>query len=268
MLPFLESFLAWSGATAVPALLGLVLITVIGRWVNPKYLVAFAVGIFFWFFVDTIQGSANLDVGAGFGGGVEQTAMVLLFVTGVLAFFYLDKEAFSLDPRLASLSIAVPMLAALAVGIHGFGEGTAFGSTAALTSSTSLLGPNGAFGGLNPSLAYALHKALEPMIAGSLYAVYSNGRAEKPSVWLRNILALTTLFALPSIIGAATGYFINYDATYFFALGTGTSIYALIRMTKCLYRPEDTPGSQDSLKISLALVAGFILIYLAALLHS
>lgn len=75
MLDFGTSFLGWLAATAIPAFLGLLLITGAGKWVKGKYLAAFAIGIFMWFFVDTIGGSANLDVNAGFGGGIDQVAM-------------------------------------------------------------------------------------------------------------------------------------------------------------------------------------------------
>src|SRR5437016_10616072 len=84
MIGFTEGFLAWLASTAIPAFVGLLVIVWAGNVVKPKYLTAFALGIFLWFFVDTIQGSANLDVNAGFTGGVAQVAAVGLFIIGVL----------------------------------------------------------------------------------------------------------------------------------------------------------------------------------------
>ncbi len=265
MLGFGESFLGWLAATAIPAFLGLLIITSMGRWVKGRYLAAFAMGIFMWFFVDTIGGSANLDVNAGFTGGVDQVAIVALFVVGVLLFFSVDGGLFSRGSAVEDLSLTVPVLVAIAVGIHGFGEGTAFGFTAASTPSASLLD---AFGGLTAGVAYVLHKALEPMMIGACYVAYSNGRARNAIRHLADVLLLTLLFVVPSLIGATTGYFVSYGATYFFALGTGTSIYAALRLARPLFANMEgtTPG--DSVKIALPLVFGFLCIYLAALFHS
>ena len=265
MLGFADSFLGWLAATAIPAFIGLLLITGLGRWVKAKYLAAFALGIFMWFFVDTIGGSANLDVNAGFTGGIDQVAIVALFVVGVLLFFSISGDLFSLDPGVNNLSLTVPAIIAVAVGIHGFGEGTAFGFTAASTPSTSLLD---AFGGLTAGVAYALHKALEPMMIGACYVVYSNDRAKNSRRYLTDILLLTVLFVIPSLIGATTGYFIAYDATYLFALGTGTSIYAALRLARPLFANTGAATSREPFKIGVLLVLGSVCIYLAALFHS
>ena len=267
MLSFGESFGAWVLATAIPAFVGITIVTYVGKVVRPRYVAAFALGIFFWFFVDTIEGSSDLLVNFGFTGGIDQVAIVALFAIGVLSLFYIDSTLrggglFS-GQALGGAWPIVPILAALAVGIHGLGEGTAFGSTAALTSSTDLLD---AFGGTSAGVAYALHKMLEPMMVAALYVAYSQteGASKKQ---LRDIVILTLLFVLPSIVGAVTGYFINYDATYFFGLGTGTSIYAAFRLASQTFG-EKSPERVESLKVALALVAGFILIYFAALFHS
>jgi zinc transporter ZupT len=265
MLGFADSFLGWLAATAIPAFIGLLLITGLGRWVKGKYLASFAIGIFMWFFVDTIGGSANLDVNAGYGGGIDQVAIVALFVVGVLLFFSISTDLFSLGSAIDSMSLTAPALVAVAVGIHGFGEGTAFGFTAASTPSANLLD---AFGGLSAGVAYTLHKAFEPMMIGACYVVYSHDRARTARKYLTDILLLTVLFVIPSLIGATTGYFVSYDASYFFALGTGTSIYAAMRLARPLFADMDATTSGESVKVALVLVLGFLCIYLAALLHS
>ena len=98
MLPFAESFGAWFASTAIPAFIGLLVITGLARWVKARFLAAFALGIFFWFFVDTIGGSAFLYVNSGFSGGGPQLAMVLLFATGLVLFLAADKGIFSQAP--------------------------------------------------------------------------------------------------------------------------------------------------------------------------
>jgi zinc transporter ZupT len=167
MLDFATAFLAWTASTWIPAFVGLFVIVWAGHFVKSKYLAAFALGIFLWFFVDTIQGSALLDVNAGFMGGAGQVAAVLLFIIGVLSVFWIDRRRglFSSEAIVGTASVAIPLLAAAAIGIHGLGEGAAFGSTAYSTSSTSLLD---AFGGVSAGVAYLLHKGLEPMMAAAI----------------------------------------------------------------------------------------------------
>ena len=262
MLPFADSFVSWALATVVPAFVGLVLVTLLGRGVSQRYVAGFALGIFFWFFVDSIQGSSNLDVNSGFGGGPGQIAIFLLFAAGLVVFLWADKDVVSPESQDRPLRIVIPLLAAIAIGIHGFGEGSAFGSTAASTSSSSLLY---AFGGVSAGIAYALHKMLEPMMVGAIYLSYSRGTNSSGRP-LRDILVLTLLFALPSLLGAIAGYFVSFDATYGFGLGTGTSIYVALRLAgQASQRGEDT---RIGLKMALAILVGFTLIYVAALFHS
>jgi hypothetical protein len=276
MLGFAESFLAWTASTWIPALVGLLVIVLAGHFVKSKYLAAFALGIFLWFFVDTIQGSALLDVNAGFTGGAGQIAAVALFIIGVLTVFWIDKRRglFSPESIVRTVSVAIALLVAGAIGIHGLGEGAAFGATDYSTSSTSLLD---AFGGVSAGVAYLLHKGLEPMMAGACYCVYSDRTGSRISGRIRDVFFLSVVFVLPSLVGAPVGYFIMgpatgffawFGTTYFFALGTGTSIYAALRLSRPLFRSEELATSEDSIKIAVPIVLGFIAIYFAALFHS
>jgi len=265
VLPFTETFLTFVGSTVIPAIGGLVLVAVPGRWVGTRYVTAFAIGIFFWFFVDTIEGSAKLDVNAGFAGGAAQAAEVLLFLVGALLFFSADKAVFSQEPTMLGHGFVTPMLAALAIGIHGFGEGAAFGSLASLTSSTSLLD---AMGGLSAGVAYVFHKILEPMIIGALYVSYFDSSTKRMQGRMNEILFLTLLFVLPSAIGVAIGYFIPHDVTYSFALATGTSTYVAFRLSRQVFSDRTTSGRYESIKVSLALIIGVMIIYFASLFHS
>jgi zinc transporter ZupT len=265
MIVFAVGLLGWLAATAIPAFFGLLLIAGVGRRVKGGYLAAFALGIFMWFFVDTIGGSANLDVNAGFAGGIDQVAIVALFVVGAFLFFSVSGKLFSPDSTMARVTLTIPILVAIAVGIHGFGEGTAFGSTASSTPSTSFID---AFGGLNSGAAYVLHKALEPMMIGACYVVYSKDRGRNSRMHLADIVLLTILFVVPSLIGATTGYYVSYDSSYFFALGTGTSIYAALRLVRPLFLNMEASTSNESVKVALSLVSGFLCIYFASLFHS
>src|SRR5207245_5420403 len=91
-------------------------------------------------------------------GGAGQLAIVGLFAIGLLFSFSIDRNRNIFSPELAigKYGLAIPMLVAAALGVHGLGEGAAFGGTAALTTSTSLLDT---FGGVSGGVAYVLHKA-------------------------------------------------------------------------------------------------------------
>src|SRR5437660_11076797 len=276
MIEFAVGFIAWLASTWIPAFVGLLVIVWASQIVKSRYLTAFALGIFLWFFVDTIQGSALLDVNAGFTGGAAQVAAVGLFIVGVLSVFWIDRRRglFSSESTTATVSVAIPLLVAGAIGIHGLGEGAAFGATAYSTSSTSLLD---AFGGVSAGVPYLLHKGLETMMAGARYVVYSKRTGTSITSQLRDLLLLGIVFVLPSLVGAPVGYFImgpakgffaGFDTTYFFALGTGTSFYAALRLAKPLFSSGESVSSEDSISMLVPIVLGFIAIYFAALFHS
>jgi len=267
MIGFAESFLSWVAATLIPGFVGLLVLTWASKLVAARYLAAFAFGIFLWFFVDTIGGSATLDVNSGFAGGTAQAGVVVLFVIGLLFVLWIDRNRniFSTDAAIGKYGLSIPVLVAIAVGIHGLGEGAAFGSTAYSTLSTSLLDT---FGGVSAGVAYVLHKGLEPMMIGACYSVYLAGQSRSTGRWLKDVFVLSLIFTIPSLLGAVTGYFINYDTTYFFALGTGTSIYAAVRLLAPLFKTSGVSSSRDSMRIGISLVLGFLAIYFAALFHS
>jgi hypothetical protein len=263
VLPFLPSFLSIVAAFVFPALVGLLIISGVARLANPKYLVAFALGLYFWYFSDTLGDAAYLDVNAGFGGGAVQVELVFLFVVGVLLVFSIDRETFRAGTS-SRLGFGIPLLVAFALGFHGFGEGAAFTATAATTPATGLLD---AFGGITAASAFILHKALEPMIIGAAYWIYAKDHAKNSAGYTKDILLLTLIFVLPGVIGAATDYYLLYDTTYFFAFGLGTSLYAVVRLAKPLFW-ESGGSSWESTKIAIAMILGFLCLYGAALLHS
>lgn len=267
MIGFVASFLPWVVATLLPAFAGLLVIQLAGDFLRARYLAAFALGIFLWFFVDTIGGAANLDANSGFSGGVGQAAVVALFVIGALVLFSVDRKRNIYSPELAigKYGLIIPVLVAVAVGIHGLGEGAAFGGTASLTKSTTLLD---AFGGISGGVAYVLHKTLEPMMIGACYCVYSKDHAKSASGQLRDLVLLSIIFVIPSLIGAASGYYLTYDSSYFFALGTGTSLYAATRLFGPLFSSAQIANSKESIKIALLFLLGLLAIYFAALFHS
>src|SRR5467141_360322 len=267
MIGFAESLLAWLALTLLPAFTGLLVITCTSRRVPVRYVVAFAFGILFWFFVDTISGSAVLDVNSSFGGGLAQVGVVVLFLVGVIFFFWVDRSRDLLSPQAAvgKYGLTIPLLVAIALGIHGLGEGAAYGATAYSTSSTSLLN---AFGGVSAGVAYVLHKVLEPMMIGACYSVYSKPESGTVGSWLRSVFLMSIVFVIPSLLGAATGYLLAYDTTYFFALGTGASIYVVFRLAGPLFIPSGAATSREPIKVAVSWTLGIMALYASALFHS
>jgi hypothetical protein len=267
MIGFAGSILTWLASTLLPAFAGLLVITWASRKIPVKYIVAFAFGILFWFFVDTISGSAVLDVNSGFRGGTAQIALVVLFLVGVIFLFWVDRKRDILAPQSAvgKYGMTIPVMVAIALGIHGLGEGAAYGATAFSTSSTSILD---AFGGLTAGVAYVLHKGLEPMMIGACYSFYCKPEGGSVGGWLRSTFLLSIVFVIPSLLGAATGYLLAYDTTYFFALGTGTAIYVVFRLAGPLFVPSGATTTREPIKVALSWILGIMAIYFAALFHS
>jgi zinc transporter ZupT len=164
---------------------------------------------------------------------------------------------------------AIPLLVAVAVGIHGFGEGAALSATAVTTPSTSLID---AFGGFTAGVAFVLHKALEPMMVGAAYWIYAKDHTKDMSGRMKDIVILTLAFTIPGIVGGASAYYVvqaypSVDFTYVFALGLGTSIYAAVRLARGMFESPRSSGT-DSTKMALMILLGFTCLYLAAQLHS
>lgn len=264
MLPFVDSFSAIVAALVLPSFVSLFIVAGLTKLAKPRYLAAFALGIYFWFFSDTVGGSAYLDVNAGFTGGLAQVALFALFAVGLLLVFSIDRDVFKPGEGDGAQSLTIPLLLAFAIGIHGFGEGAAFSSTAAATSSTNLLD---AFGGLSAAVAFLLHKALEPTIIGAAYWIYARDHAKNATWLIRDFLLLALVLAVPEIIGGATGYFLSYDTTYLYALGLGTSLYAPIRLAKPLFS-QDGASRSDSIRFAIFALLGFASLYIAALFHA
>lgn len=272
MIPFEVTLLSIVVGTFVPAYISLFGIKAVNPL--PRYLSAFAFGILFWSFSDTIGASSYLDVNSGFSGGIAHASLVALFALALFVFFALHRES----PRqvkegewsASSSSVAIPVLVALALSIHGFGEGVEVG---ALSSSTSSISMIDAFGGYGPAISYVLHKALEAILIGASYYAYSHSRKGEEegggTSASKDMALLGGIFAFPSVVGTALGYYFPFDVTYVFALAAGASIYVATRLAKPLFQATEGPTNKwDSLKMALLILFGFFSIYFAALFHS
>ncbi|OLE75976.1 hypothetical protein AUG19_03960 [archaeon 13_1_20CM_2_54_9] len=79
---------------------------------------------------------------------------------------------------------------------------------------------------------------------------------------------LSITFAIPSLVGAASGYYLTYDSSYFYALGTGTSLYVAQRLNGALFHPTEPASSKETVTIAVMSMLGLLAIYFAALFHS
>lgn len=265
MLPFGTSTVEFALVTFVSAFVGVSLMIGASGLVKARYLAAFALGVYLWFFTDTLGGANYLDALNGPVFSWNLVALLVLFTAGVLVFFAADGRLFSAGEEGKTYGMLVAAIAALAVGLHGFGEGADFGYTAGKTSIGTLLG---AFGGLQEGASWVLHKMMEPTVAAAVYVAFADPHARGPSEKLVDAATLAGVFVIPAVAGAAVGYYTSFDHTYFYALGLGASVFALTRVGKALYRPDGGGGRGLSAKVAVAATLGFLLIYLAALLHS
>jgi zinc transporter ZupT len=269
MLGFVETFGATVASFLVPSAVGLSIVWVAARYLRPRYLAAFGLGLYLWFFSDTIGDANLLGANEGFTGGVFHVALWVAFAAGLLFMLTADRDVFSPGGEGSRLGFGIPLLVALAVGIHGFGEGAAIGATAVSTPGGDLVA---AFGGVTAGAAFVLHKALEPMMVGVAYWIYARDHARDPGGRLRDMVILALVFTLPGIIGGGSAYYIvqafpDADFTYVFALGLGTSIYAALRLARPLF--DGPVGDRyEALRVGGMLMLGFTCLYLAALLHS
>ena len=264
MLPFGITDLEFSLVTLVSAFVGIALITGLSRWVSARLLAAFALGVYFWYFTDTLAGANYLDVNSGFSLSVGLVSLVLLFVVGLFVFFGVGGGIFSGESAGAT-GMFVALLAALALGIHGMAEGADFGFTASQTPSSTILD---AFGGLAPSVSWVLHKMLEPTAAAACYVALTGHGNKNASGRMFDALTLSVVFVTPAVVGSIAGYFTPINTTYLYALGLGTSVYALAWVGKALYAPVAGNQSWLSMKVAAAVLLGFLFIFISALLHS
>jgi len=265
VLPFGVTALEFSVVTFMAALVGILLVIEASRFTSTKFIAAFTFGVYLWYFTDTLGDANYLNVNQGLVLSGELVYLVALFAVGAIAFLAVDGRVFVVGEETARYGLMVALLAALALGLHGFGEGADFGYTAAQTPSNTLLD---AFGGLGPSASWVLHKMLEPTIAASCYVAFAGVGAKKPADKMIDALTLSTVFVLPAILGSIAGYYVTFDHTYVFALGLGASVYAVARVARQMFSSAGETISGLSLKMALAIVIGFICIFISALLHS
>lgn len=275
MIEFGVSFVEFVLATLPPIYVGMFLLIALSNvtHVDTRYLSAYALGLLFWFFFDTLNDAAQLDVNQGYSFNSGQISLVTLFIVGFLLFTLLGGMLSSkvgsppASKQENSFPFLLAILVALAMGCHGIGEGIEFGGLAAGTQASTVLD---AIGGITGGIAYVLHKLLEStiVIVAFITLARANGLPFRKQLWQTVIVGLA--FGIPSAVGEVAGYSVPIDSSWFYALGAGAAFFVVLQVIKPIFaanKDEEVTYSQW-LQISVAMILGFLLLYAAALFHS
>ena len=271
MIGFSVSFIEFAVATFTPIYGGMLSLIIIGdiTHVNTRYLSAYALGLLFWFFFDTMNDAVQLGVNNGYTIDFHQTGLVLFFVTGFFLLTLFGGRTTEREDtvRNDAFPILVGILVAFGMGIHSFGEGLEFGGLAAGTQAVSVLD---AIGGVGGGMSYFLHKLLESTIVTVVFLAAARAQNMSIRKQVRQAVVIGLIFGIPSVIGEAVAYYMPIDATYFFAMGAGAALSVALYVTRPIFRESGDKTTIYSrwVGISLSILLGFFLLYGAALFHS
>jgi len=270
MIEFGVAFIEFVLATFAPIYAGMFLLVVISAAtkIDIRYLSAYALGLLFWFFFDTLNDAVQLDVNQGYSFDLGHIGLVLLFSIGFLLFALLGGRLSSKyeDASSRNLPLILAILVAVGMGIHGVGEGIEFGGLAVGTQAMSILD---AIGGIGGGIAYVLHKLLESTIVIVVFIALArtSGLPFRKQLW--QTLTIGFVFGIPSMVGEVAGYSIPIDSTWFFAMGAGAAIFVVLEVIKPIFANRESEVSYlQWTRISVAMLLGFLLLYAAALFHS
>jgi hypothetical protein len=272
MIEFSVSFIEFILATFIPIYVGMVCATLLQTKLrfDIRYLSAFALGLMFWFFFDTLNDAVQLDVNEGFSFSGSHVALFVIFVFGFLVIalpstYYISRST-DVNPGYLAAFIGA-IIVAVGMGFHGVGEGLEFGGLSAGTEAATVLD---AIGGMSGGVSYVIHKFLEAIIVTAIFLGIWLSERSSPKGLFSKIAVLGFAFGLPSAIGEVIGYFAEVNAAYFFALGGGAALAVGLLIALPMFRSAEPPGLKYGqwLWTMVAVLLGFICLYGAALFHS
>jgi hypothetical protein len=273
MIEFSISLVEFILATFAPLYVGMVFITYLQMKfkLSVRYLSAFALGLMFWFFFDTLNDSVQLDVNEGFNFHASHIGLVSVFVFGflviaLLSTFLVSKKTNRIDAGVSAYFDAA-IVVAVGMGFHGIGEGVEFGGLSAGTQAFTILD---AIGGYSGGISYIIHKFLEATIVMIVYIGLTVGEHTSFRSKLSKITTLGLTFGLPSAFGEVIGYFVELNSAYFFALGAGAALSVTLLIVWPMFRTTEDGQLTYSqwTRLMLAALIGFLCLYGAALFHS
>jgi hypothetical protein len=272
MIPFVVSFVEFVLATFIPLYLGMLLAGAVRTaHIESRYLSAFALGLLFWFFLDTLNDAIQLGVNDGYDFNLQHSGLLLMFIVGFLAIalpagFGLTKRSHTIQSAKAGRFLTA-LLVAIGMGFHGIGEGVQFGGLAAGTTATTILD---AIGGVGGGVAYVLHKLLEASLVMIVFVALMEGERFSLRSEGKRIALLGLAFGIPSVLGDVVGYFVAVNSAYLFALGGGAALVVALLAV----RPIWGDGWRGDLtyvqyvKMVVMVLIGFLCLYGAAMFHS
>jgi uncharacterized membrane protein len=271
MIAFGVSFVEFLLATFVPIYFGIFFLVALSNAtrVETRYLSAYALGLLFWFFFDTLNDAAQLEVNQGYSLDFGHIGLVVLFIIGFLLFTLLGGRLSKInDPATKNpFSLLLAILVGVGMGCHGIAEGIEFGGLAAGTEASNVLD---AIGGIGGGIAYILHKLLESTIVIVVFIVLAraNGVSFRKQLWQTAIIGL--VFGIPSAVGEVAGYSVPIDSSWFYALGAGAALFVVLQVIRPIFaaNKESEITYSQWVRISVAMILGFFLLYAAALFHS
>ena len=270
MIEFSVSLIQFFAATFVPIYVGMFLLVVLSNitGINSRYLSAYALGLLFWFFFDTLNDAVQLDVNQGYAFDISQVGLVVLFIVGFLLFSLLGGRLGSKGGNVSTrnLPLLVAMVVGVGMGIHGVGEGIEFGGLAAGTQAVTILD---AIGGVGGGVAYVLHKLLESTIVIVVFITLARttGLPFRKQLWQTLMIGL--VFGIPSMVGEVAGYSVPINSSWFYAMGAGAALYVVLQVVMPIFANGESEVTYSQwIRISAAMILGFLLLYAAALFHS
>lgn len=274
MIDFGSSFTQFVLVTFISLYLGMLFVLMLRgtACVSVRSLSAFAFGLLFWFFLDTLNDAIQLDVNEGYSYGFHHAALLLLFIIGFLSLALLSGRGVSTkvgtkNASPSSYAHLLGILVALGMGFHGIGEGLEFGGTSAGTSAVTVLDAIGGYGG---GVAYVLHKFLEATIVMIVYVALTADEGLGLRKQLLRMVTLGLAFGLPSAVGDVFGYYVPVDSSYFYALGGGAALFVALLAVKPIFggNRQGEVTFSEWIRIVVALLLGFLALYFAASFHA
>ncbi|HXZ90964.1 MAG TPA: hypothetical protein VEG61_07870 [Candidatus Dormibacteraeota bacterium] len=269
MIGFGVSLVEFILATFAPIFVGMFLLVTLSNatHVDIRYLSAYALGLLFWFFFDTLGDAAQLDVNQGFSFDSGHIGLMALFIIGFLVFTLLGGALSSKDRKIGckDTSFLLAALVALGMGCHGVGEGIEFGGLSAGTQATNVLD---AIGGINGGVGYMLHKLLESTIVIVVFIALARANGLQFPEQMRQTAVISLVFGIPSVLGEVAGYLIPINSSWFYALGAGVSLFVVLQICQISAAKKEEVTYSQWVRISVAMILGFFLLYAAALFHS
>lgn len=226
----------------LPLLAGSALPGVLKGWVDSRrrILSAISAGILFSFVFDVLKETSGLSASTLI---TSLDAANLLVFSSVFLFLYLSLSRHQEGESSTALRFAYSWVI-LGVGSHGAGEGLSIGHES-VRGLIVLSGPQVA--------SFVLHKAAEGFTIGTLLA--------KQRAKTTHYLSTSIIGGLPIGLGAVMAFFGSAPGitTVLFAAAGGAAIFFVSRFV--------TEGIRNAPKTSIWILAGFLYMFLAGVLH-